>query len=139
LLYRPVDRHPPDCGRHISHHFRIFDALMPPFKEQSFQERTALAAKARQAALDKLRAKPPIDEAVLAERRAAAAAREEAQAKARAEKQAAREREIAEKKARAEEKAAAEAAKAKPVLTEAEQKAARDARYAARKQRLGKK
>ena len=123
---------------------------MPAYKQPTFQERTELAAKAKQAALEKLRAKPPVDEAVLAERRAAAAAREEAQAKAREEKRAAREREIEERKARAAAEAAAAAqaaeaaaatasAKAEPVLTEAEKKAARDARYAARKQRKGKK
>ncbi|WBO24002.1 DUF6481 family protein [Sphingomonas abietis] len=109
---------------------------MPSFKQPTFQERAALANKAKQAAIEKLRAKPPVDEAVLAERTAARLAREEAAAKLREEKIAAREAEKAERKRRAEEKAAAAQ---KPVLTEAEKKAARDARYAARKSRVGKR
>lgn len=105
---------------------------MPSFKQPTFQERAELAAKAKQAAIEKLRAKPPVDEAVLAERRAAALAREEAQAKKREEVRAEREREKAERKAKAEQ--------AKPVeLSEAEKKAIRDAKYAARKARKGKK
>jgi hypothetical protein len=108
---------------------------MPSFKQPTFQERAALAAKAKQAALEKLRAKPPLDEAVVAERRAARAAKEEAQAKAREEKLAARALEKEAKKS-----AAAEAeAPAKAAPTEAEKKAARDARYAARKNRAGRR
>jgi len=122
---------------------RIITTHMPAYKPQTFQERAALSAQAKQAALDKLRAKPPLDPAIVAERKAAAEAKEAALAKARAEKQAAREQAIAEKKAAAEAAAlaAAEAAaKAKPKIpTEAEMKAARDARYAARKQRVGKR
>lgn len=108
------------------------------FKQPTFQERAALAAKAKQTALQKLREKPPLDETVVAERIAAQQAKAEAQAKAREEKIAAREREKAEK---AEKKAAAEAAAPPPPveLTEAEKKALRDARYAARKARVGKK
>lgn len=110
---------------------------MPPFKDPSFQDRAASAALARQRALDKLKARPAIDPAVLEERKAAQAVRDAAAAKAREEKQAAREQEKAEKRARA--AAAAAAAPApKPELTEAEKKAARDARYAARKQRAGR-
>src|SRR3546814_3341024 len=45
--------------------------LMSAYKDPSFQERTALARQARQKALDQLKAKPPADEAVLAERNAA--------------------------------------------------------------------
>lgn len=111
---------------------------MPAFIQPTFQERAALAAKAKQAALEKLRAKPRIDEAILVERRAARLARDEAQAKAREEKLAAREREKAEKKARAAEPAAPAKTSA-PAMTEAERKAARDARYAARKSRAGKR
>lgn len=107
---------------------------MPSFKAPTFQERTALAAKAKQAALEKLKAKPPVDEAVVAERRAAALAREAAQAKAREEKIAARALEKAQKEALKAEKVVAP-----PVLTEAEQKAIRDAKYAARKNRVGKR
>lgn len=122
---------------------------MASYKEQGFQERAALAAKAKQAALDKLRAKPPVDEAVLAERRAAALAKEQALAEASAAKKAAREQAAAEKKAAREQaaaeaqaKAEAEAEAKKPyqpkILSAAEMKAARDARYAARKARAGR-
>ena len=106
---------------------------MASFKNPSFQERTALAQQARQKALDQLRAKPPVDEAVLAERNAARLLREQAEAEARAAKLAAREQAKADKLARAAE--AAEAAVAAVGMTEAEQRAARDARYAARKNR----
>lgn len=112
------------------------------FKQPTFQERAALAATAKQTALEKLRAKPPVDEAVLAERVRVAAAREEAQAKLREERLAAYEQEKADKKARAEaaaEAAAAAAAAVAPVMTAEEKKAARDARYAARKGRTGKR
>ena len=108
---------------------------MPSFKQPTFQERAALAAKAKQAALEKMRAKPPLDEAVVAEKRAARIAREEAQAKAREEKLAARALEKEAKK----EAAAQDAAAQKPAPTEAEKKAARDARYAARKNRAGRR
>ncbi|WP_068072104.1 DUF6481 family protein [Novosphingobium lentum] len=117
---------------------------MPSYTPPSFQERTALAAKARQAALDKLKAKAPPSEAEVAERIAAQAAREAAQAAARAEKIAAREaekaeREAAKAQAAAEEAARIEAASIKaPVLSEEEKKALRDARYAARKKRKGR-
>lgn len=107
---------------------------MPSFKAPTFQERTALAAKAKQAALEKLKAKPPVDEAVLAERRAAALARDAAQLKAREEKAAARALEKAQKEAQKAEQAAASAG-----LTAEEQKAIRDAKYAARKNRVGKR
>ena len=103
------------------------------FKDPSFQERAALAQQARQKALDKLKAKPPVDEAEMAERRAAFAARQEAEVKAREEKRAARAQEIADKKAAALEEAARQVKVAE--MTEAEKKAARDARYAARKNR----
>ena len=109
---------------------------MSSFKQPTFQERTALAAKAKQAALEKLRTKPPVDEAVAAERRAAAAAREAAQAKLRGEKLAARAAEKAQKDA-AKAEAALKVQAAAP-LTAEEQKAIRDAKYAARKNRLSK-
>lgn len=106
--------------------------FMASYKDPSFQERTALAAKAREKALKALAAKPALDPAIVAEREAARLAREAAAA----EKSAARKAEIAQ--AKADKKAAAEAALAasqKPVPTEAELKAARDQRYAARKNR----
>lgn len=111
---------------------------MASYKQPTFQERTALAAQAKQAALDKLRAKPPVDEAVLAERRAREEARNAAQQKARDEKLAARAAEKALKEARKLE--AAEAAASAPApQTEEELKAIRDAKYAARKKRIGKR
>jgi Family of unknown function (DUF6481) len=101
---------------------------MASYKDPSFQERTALAKQAREKALKALAAKPPIDEAVVAQRRAARLAREAAEA----EKSAARKAAILQAKA---DKKAAALANVKAVPTEAELKAARDERYAARKQR----
>lgn len=111
---------------------------MPSFKQPTFQERSALAAKAKQAALDKLRAKPPLDAEVVAQKQAARLAREAAEAKASEEKREAIEQEKAARKARAQEKAEREEKKAAPKTAE-ELKAARDARYAARKSRVGKR
>ncbi|HEV2596698.1 MAG TPA: DUF6481 family protein [Sphingomicrobium sp.] len=102
---------------------------MPSFKAPSFQERAALAAKAKAEALEKLRSKPPLDDRTKAERIAASEKRQAAQAEKAAAKKAA-------KQAEAEAAAAALAKSAPPPpLTEAELKARRDARYAARKNR----
>ena len=114
---------------------------MPAFKDASFQDRMAAAAKAKQKALDQLKAKPRADEAVMAEKRRAWEQREQALAEERAAKASA----IAEAKAlkaaadaaalaEAEAAAALKAARLKPASA-AEMKAARDARYAARKAR----
>ena len=103
---------------------------MPPYKDPSFQDRAALSAQAKQKALEKLKNKPPVDEAVLAARRETAARREAAAQEKRAAKAAQAE---AEASARAE--AAAKVAAAPAPKTEAELKAARDAKYAARKSR----
>ena len=109
---------------------------MAGYKDPGFSERIARAAAAKQAALEKLRAKPPVDEAVLEERRLARLAKEAAEAEKRAAKQAAKLAAIEEAKAAAEAaKLAVEQEAVKAVLTEAERKAARDARYAARKNR----
>ncbi len=105
------------------------------YKDPGFNDRIASAAKAKQAALDKLKSRPPVDEAAVAAKLAAREAKEAADAEKRAAKLAERERLAAEK---AEEKrlaAEAEAAKKKPELTEEEKKAIRDAKYAARKKR----
>lgn len=104
---------------------------MKSYNEPSFQDRVARAAEAKKKALDKLRAKPPVDEQVLAQRAAARRAREAAEAERRTAKKAAAQQ------AREEKTKAAEAAAAdRPVQpTEAERKALRDARYAARKSR----
>jgi len=109
--------------------------LSMAYKDPGFNDRIASAAKAKRAALEKLKARPPIDEVQLAARIAAREAKEAAAAQKRAEKAAERARIAAEK---AEAKRLAEeaaAARKKPELSEAEKKALRDARYAARKQR----
>lgn len=104
---------------------------MKSYKDPSFQERVGRAAEAKQKALDQLRAKPPQDERVVAERLAKRLKREEEQAEKRAARKAAAQ---TAKEVEAEEKAAS-LASAPPPLTEAEKKLARDARYAARKKR----
>jgi len=121
-------------------------ALMAGYKEPGFQDRVKAAGEARAKALAKLKSKPPVDPAVLAERAARAAEREAAQAAKReaarlakleaeakaveAELQAAIERERAEEEARA-----AAPPPPPPPLTDEERKAIRDAKYAARKAR----
>jgi hypothetical protein len=101
---------------------------MASYKEPSFNERTAAAREARERALKLLAAKPAPDPVAAAARAAAAAekaaARSEAMAQTKADKIAARE-------AAAQKSAAA----IKPKLTPEEEKALRDARYAARKNR----
>ena len=105
------------------------------YKDPGFNDRIASAAKAKQAALEKLKSRPPVDEAAVAARIAAREAKEAAAAERRAAQIAAREQAAAEKAEAKRLAAEAEAAKKKPELTEAEKKAIRDARYAARKQR----
>ncbi|WP_375380647.1 DUF6481 family protein [uncultured Sphingomonas sp.] len=112
---------------------------MASFKDPSFQDRMSSAGQAKQRALDQLKAKPPVDEALMAERRQARELRDQALAEERAAKAAVLAAAKAEKAAIkaaaiAEEEAAAalKAARLKPA-TAAEMKAARDARYAARK------
>lgn len=106
---------------------------MTSFKDPSFQDRVSRAAEARQKALDQLRAKPPVDEKVAAERQAARLKREAKEAEKRAEKKAAVEASKAAKAAKVE--AASNKVAPPPPPTEEERKAARDARYAARKNR----
>lgn len=114
---------------------------MAAFKDPSFQDRRAAAMDARQKALDKLKAKPPVDPEVMAAEREAwnkqeqariaeRTAKAEALAAAKAEKAALKAVALAE----AEAAAALKAARLKPASA-AEMKAARDARYAARKAR----
>lgn len=110
---------------------------MSSFKQPTFQERTALAAKTKQAALDKFRARPPVDEAVLVARREAGRVREAAQLKAREDRLAARTLEKALKNERGNQNVVSDKTAA-PAMTEAEQKVVRDAKYAARKSRRGK-
>jgi len=116
---------------------------MSGFKEPGFTDRQKAAQQAKQNLLNKFRAQPGPDDPDVAKRRAereAIAARRE---KARSDREAAK----ADQKRREEEVIAAEAARiarekeeeaARLAAVEAEQKAKRDARYAARKAR-GKK
>jgi hypothetical protein len=105
---------------------------MKSYKDPSHQERAGRAAAAKQAALDQLKARPPVDEVKAAEQRAARLARAEADAQAREARRAARE---------AGKAAAAKTAEPEPKTAEPEPvdeaglKAARDERYAARKNR----
>ena len=114
---------------------------MASFKQPSFEDRVASAWKAKQKALDKLKAKLPVDVSVMAERRKARELKEQAlsdERSARAKASAAAKAEQAATKAAglAETKAAEDlkAARLKPASA-ADMKAVRDARYAARKTR----
>lgn len=101
---------------------------MTAFKDPSFQHRTGQSADAKKKALEQLRLRPEPDEKKVAERKAAGARRQAAEAQKAVTKKAAAE-------AAAQAKAEAAAKAATPGPTEAERKAARDARYAARKNR----
>jgi hypothetical protein len=104
---------------------------MRSYKDPSFQDRIGSAAEAKRKALDNLRSKPPLDEKLVAERQAARLKREAAAAEKRAAKKAA-DQDAKDAKATGQ---AATAAAASAPPTDAERKAARDARYAARKAR----
>jgi uncharacterized protein DUF6481 len=113
-------------------------------KQTSLADRLGDAAKAKQALLEKARAKDPRKDPGFAERQAKrreiAAAREARTAERKAAK-------LAEKQRRAEESEAAQQAElearaaetARVAEAESERKAQRDARYAARKARQGKR
>ncbi len=114
---------------------------MASFKNPSFQDRVAAARNAKQKAIDQLKAKPPVDEEVMKQRREAWELRENAllrERAAKAEETAATKAEEASAKAtqiaEAEAAAALKAERLKPASA-AEMKAARDARYAARQAR----
>jgi len=96
----------------------------------TFQDRAAQAAEAKQKALEQYRAKPPVDDKTAAERIAAGEERAAAKAEKAATKKVERKASDEAAAADAEAKAAAAAPK-----SEAELKAARDAKYAARKAR----
>ncbi len=100
------------------------------FKDPSFQDRIGSAVDAKKKAMEQLRSRPPVDEKILAERQAKRLERETRDAEKSAAKKAAQQ---AAKDSKADE-AAAKAA-VPPPPTEEERKAARDARYAARKAR----
>ncbi|MBV7258467.1 DUF6481 family protein [Erythrobacter crassostreae] len=108
---------------------------MKGYKEPSHQDRVAAAAQAKNKALAKLKAAPKPDEAELAAR---AARRVEREAKAEEKRIAAREARQEKQRLAQEKREAAKQERAKanpPKRSEAELKAARDARYAARKSR----
>jgi hypothetical protein len=107
---------------------------MKGYKEPGFQERASASSRAKETALAKMKAAPKPDEAELAAR---AVRRAEREAKAE-EKRAARKAKEEGERADREEALIAEREQArveKPERTEAEKKDARDARYAARKNR----
>lgn len=98
--------------------------------KSSFQDRAGQAAAARAKALEQYRVRPQLDPKEAAERAAAGRERAEARARKTADRK-------AEKQASAEARAADDAANATASAprSEAELKAARDAKYAARKAR----
>lgn len=117
---------------------------MRGFKEKSFSDRQTASADAKRALLRRFHAQPGLDDPAVIEQRAARqalvaareqriaerdAARREAKARAAAEEQ----ERVTRERLEAAERAEREAAEA--IALEAERKAARDARYAARKAR----
>lgn len=111
---------------------------MKTYQNFTFQDRSSQSAKAKQEKLDLLRAKAPIDPAVQQARLLASEKREADRIERKAARAAA---DAAANQAALDLKAAGEKAEAerlaaiKPVLTEEERKLARDAKYAARKNR----
>lgn len=101
---------------------------MASYKNPSFQDRVGQAAEAKKKALEQLRQRPLPDEKTVAARKAAEERRQAAKAQKAADKKAAAQ-------AALDSKAEAAAKTATPEITEADRKAARDARYAARKNR----
>jgi hypothetical protein len=117
---------------------------MRGFKEKSFAERLNSSASAKQAMLHRFKARPAADDPAVVEQRAArqalVAAREQRlaeRAAAKAEQRAREAAEEAERIARDRQEAAerAEREAAEAIALEADRKAKRDARYAARKAR----
>jgi hypothetical protein len=102
---------------------------MSGFKEPSFADRQKAALEAKKNILNKFRAQPGPDDPAVIKRQA----EREAQAALRAKNKLLRDAEKAEKERREAERAAEAAAR--ELALEAERKAARDARYAARKKR----
>src|SRR3954454_10637184 len=127
-------------GRASPSHEETDFHYMSGFREPGFADRQKAAQQAKREILEKFRAQPGPDDPAVQQRQA----EREAQAAARAKAREAREAEKAAKKA-GEERLAAEAATqlareqeeaaAREVALEVERKAARDARYAARKKK----
>jgi hypothetical protein len=108
---------------------------MKRYREPGFQERITAAARARNEALTQLRTRPPVDETLAAARLAKGLAQETARLEKRRVARMAADEAKAAKRDKALEAAAARAVPEKPALSEDERKAARDARYLARKSR----
>jgi hypothetical protein len=130
LLSRPLLK-----KRRAAIRTRQEQAYMKGYKAPSFQDRAAASSRAKETALAQMKAAPQPDAAELAaraarglEREALAAAKAAKAQEARQEKQRLAEEKKAEAKRQSEMPAPAQ-------RTEAEQKLARDARYAARKAR----
>jgi hypothetical protein len=112
----------------------------PAHARTNFDDRISAAAAAKQALLARFRAKPTAGDPAWEEQQAALKAVADARDARAAERRAAREAEAARIAAeqaarRAREQAAAAEAKARAAALETERKAARDAKYAARKAR----
>jgi hypothetical protein len=112
----------------------------PAHARTNFDDRLSAAAAAKQALLERFRARPSADDPAEIARQAALQAIADARDIRIAERKAAKEAEAArlaaeEAARRVQEQIAATQAKARKALEEAERKAARDARYAARKAR----
>ena len=113
---------------------------MASFQAPNFQERAELAKQAKLKALETLKNKPPVDPAVVEQRKIAEAAREANQELKRQAKRAEQAQKEADKVARKlAEIAEAEAAAKAAIQLEIANKLARDERYAARKVRKGGK
>lgn len=116
--------------------------MMQGYKEPSYQDRMAIAQSAKNKALAQMSSRPAIDPAEKARRIANQAAKDEAQrvkrVAAQEAKQAAHAAKEAEQMAQLDQarlSAEMELVAQPPILTEADLKAARDLRYAARKAR----
>jgi len=104
------------------------------FKLPDHTDRAKAAAEARKAKLDKFKSAPPPSEDALAARARAAEKRLQREEQRKLERaEAARLAEIARQEKEAQAAVAAEQARLEAIAREAAQKAARDARYAARK------
>jgi len=104
---------------------------MKSYKDPPLDDRLGRAAEAKRKALEQLRARPPVDESAAAERQAVRLARDAA----KEERRAALKTSAPLEAGQAVRDDEPEAPAAPTLPTEAERKAIRDARYAARKSR----
>jgi len=115
-------------------------ATKPPHARTNFDDRIGAAAAAKKAVLERFLARPKADDPAMLEQQAALKAIADARDARAAERKALKEAEAARVAAelaakRAEEERLAAEVKARAAAAEQERKAARDARYAARKAR----